>query len=455
MLWLTMMRLKSGDPEKRRQAVEDLADEESSRALDGLSEAMQDTEPQVRVAAVIVLTGIRHERAAELLLRAINDPAPAVRHAALSRLKDDGSARLKNAAADALRDSDAGVRGRAARFLLQCGWTPRDLDDEIWLAIAQGQMLRAAGLGSAAIQPLESVLQAGGYSHQAAVVEALGSIPDERVLKALLRALRSSDHVVCMAAIGALTHAAGVGVVDDLAKLFKHPDHHIRTAAVESVTKLGPQEHGNSFRDLLRDEMWDVRAAAAAALGRIREPANVDALIAMLKDGSSDVRNAAAAALGRLTDSRAIGPLVLALTDVDTEVRKSAAGALNQISPKWADSEAARRQSAEVRSALGSGDWSIRRAASGILEQLGEPTSAVSLQANNEISSPARRRRQAVLTAFTELLKDADGDLRLAAALTLGRLRDANARSPLMTALSDSDQAVRNAAARALAELGV
>jgi len=45
--------------------------------------------------------------------------------------------------------------------------------------------------------------------------------------------------------------------------------------------------------------------------------------------------------------------------------------------------------------------------------------------------------------------------LRLAAAETLGRLRDARARSPLMTALTDVDKAVRLAAAQALADLGV
>jgi HEAT repeat protein len=71
------------------------------------------------------------------------------------------------------------------------------------------------------------------------------------------------------------------------------------------------------------------------------------------------------------------------------------------------------------------------------------------------MATPARRRQQAVLTVFLDLMQETDGDLRLAAAESLGRLGDARARAPLMTALTDVDKAVRLAAAHALADLGV
>jgi HEAT repeat protein len=455
MLWLILQQLKSGDPEKRRLAVQRLAELESVRALDGLAKAAGDTETQVRVAAVTALGGIAHERSTELLLRAFHDPVPQVRQAAISHLRDDGSERLLTALADALRDTDPGVRGSAAHFLEQSAWHPRDIEDEVWLAIAHGHMMRAASFGAAAIQPLESVLYGAGYSQQAAAVEALGAIPDERVLKSLLRALRSSDHVVCLAAIGALTNAGGSGVVNELASMFKHKDHRIRSAAIEAVARFDAQNRAGAFRDLLRDPMWDVRCAAAAALAKAKDPTTVDALAAVLKDQSTDVRSAAAASLGRIGDARAIGPLVLALKDVESEVRKMAAGALTQIDAKWAESEAARKLAPELRSALGSGDWAVRRAATYVLEQLGERPTPTTEQPDTEMATPARRRQQAVLTAFTDLLRDADGDLRLAAAECLGQLGDARARSPLMTALKDVDKMVRRAAAEALANLGV
>jgi HEAT repeat protein len=455
MLWFILQRLKSGDPEKRRQAVESLSMMDSPRALAGLTRAVGDTDIGVRVAALAALGAITHERSTELLLRAFLDPAPQVRQAAVSNLKDDGSERVQTAMANALRDPDAGVRGRAARFLDQSGWHTRDIDDEVWIAIARGRMMQAASLGAAAIQPLESVLQEGVYSQQAAVVEALGAIPDERVLKSLARALRSPDHVVCLAAIGALANAGGQDVVHELAKVLKHNDHRIRTAAIEAVARFDAQNHATAFRNLLRDPMWDVRCAAAAALAKVRDPTSVDALVTLLKDQTTDVRTSAAESLGRIGDSRAIGPLVLALKDDESEVRKAAAVALTRIDTHWAESEAARKLAPELRGALGSGDWAVRRAAAYVLEQLGESQTPTVEQPATEMPSPARRRQQAVLTVFADLLKDADTDLRLAAAETLGRLGDARGRSPLMTALKDADRGVRLAAAHALADLGV
>jgi len=401
------------------------------------------------------LSRVPIDRSTDLIIRALHDPAGEVRRAAVTHLKDDGSERLQLAVAGCIRDPDPGVRGRAAHFLTQSAWHPNDIEDEVWLAIARGQMMKAASFGAAAIQPLESVLHGGAYSQQAAAVEALGAIPDERVLKSLKRALRSPDHVVCLAAIGALTNTGGAGVVNDLAPMLKHKDHRIRAAAVEAVARFDVQNKAGMFRDLLRDPMWDVRCAAASALAKVKDAATVDALAAVLKDQSTDVRTTAASSLGRIGDARGIGPLVLALKDDESEVRKTAAGALTQIDGKWAESEAARKLAPELRSALASGDWAVRRAAAFVLEQLGERQTPKDEQPDTEIATPARRRQQAVMRAFTELLLDADGDLRLAAVESLGLLGDARARSPLMTALKDVDKTVRRAAAEALANLGV
>ncbi len=177
--------------------------------------------------------------------------------------------------------------------------------------------------------------------------------------------------------------------------------------------------------------------------------------MAALKDDSTDVRTAAAASLGRIGDARAIGALVLALKDDESEVRKTAGGALTQIDTRWAESDAARKLAPELRGALGSGDWAVRRAAAYVLEQLGERQAAAAGQPSAEMAKPARQRQKAVLNAFMDLIKDTDGDLRLAAAESLGRLGDARARAPLMTALTDMDKVVRLAAAHALANLGV
>jgi HEAT repeat protein len=454
LLSLILLQLKSANPERRLLAVRRLAAMECPSTLDGLAKAASDSDSRVRVAALAALGDIADARSLELHLRALRDPEAEVRQAAISYVRDDGGENVHVAVSGALRDSDPGVRWQAARFLQRSAWHPKDIEDEIWLAIGRGHFMRAASLGAAAIQPLEQVLQGDGCSQDAAIVEALGTIPDERVLKSIRRSLKSPDHVVCFSAIGALANAGGSNVVSDLVLLFKHKDPNIRTAAIEAAARLDFQNHVDAFRDCLKDPMWDVRCAAAAALSKVTDSASVDALVGMLKDPNVDVRTAAAAALGSIGDPRAIGPLVIALKDGESETRKMAGAALTRIDTKWAESDAARKLAPELRNALGSGDWAVRRAASYVLERLGERQTAAEPPDTN-MATPARRRQVAVVTVFTELLRDVDADLRLAAAESLGRLGDAHVRSPLMTALSDADKAVRLAAAQALADLGM
>ena len=457
MLWLILQQLKSSDPERRRQAVERLGALQSPRALESLSRATRDNDQRVRVAAVTALGEMGDDRALEPLLRAFGDPQPEVRLAVISQLKEVRSERVTSLLVSALRDSDALVRSRAARVLEKLAWHPTEVEDEVWLAIGRGQLSRAAGHGSIAIRPLESILQdtTAGDMH-VAVIEALGSIPDERVLKSLLRTLRSNDHAVCLAAISALANAGGQNVVNDLAPLLKHKDNRVRAAAIEVLARLDGPARAEEFRNLLRDPKWDVRCAAAAALARATDRATVDSLVAALKDPNEDVRCAAVKSLGRIRDAWAIGPLVLALKDPAATVRDTAAGALPQIDPKWTESEAARKMIPDLRSTLASSDWFVRNAATSALKKLGEDNSpAAAARPGAEMATPARRRQQVVLNAFTALLQDADGDLRLAAALSLGQLRDPQARSPLMSALSDTDPLVRIAATEGLANLGV
>src|SRR5262249_13341445 len=158
-LWLILQQLKSENPEKRLQAVQRLAEMESVRSLDGLAQAAADKDSKVREAALVALGGIAHPRAKELHLRAMHDPHPEVRQAAVSYLRDDGSEQVHELVRQALRDYDAGVRARAARFLERSSWQPQEVEDQIWFAIARSKFHHAASFGSAAIQPLGSVLE--------------------------------------------------------------------------------------------------------------------------------------------------------------------------------------------------------------------------------------------------------------------------------------------------------
>ena len=278
-------------------------------------------------------------------------------------------------------------------------------------------------------------------------------IEDERVLPPLRRAAKSSDHVVCLAAIGALAKAGGNDVLNDLVTLFKHNDHRIRAASIEAAARLGCQGHIKELSAALRDSNWEVRCASADALGKVKDSSTADALKPLLKDESPEVRAASVAALGNIGDSRTIELLVPILTDTESQVRTAAAAALSRIDIEWASSEPAQKLAPQLQTALVTGGWASRRAAAYALEQLGKRQRTLG-ESDTKIVKRARRKQQAALAVFTNLLRDADADLRLAAVDSLAKLGGADTRSPLMTALSDIDESVKLVAAQALADLG-
>lgn len=452
-LWPILQQLKSADPEKRLQAVARLAETEGTDSFEGLAKAAVDTDSRVREAALISLGGVSGPQATELHLAAMRDRDPKVRQAAVGYVRDDGSEKTQNAVSSALRDSDPVVRALAARFLQRSGWRPKDADDEICLAVGHGDFVRAASLGAGAIEALERVLDGGGFSQRAAAAEALGAIRDERALPPLRRASKCSDHVVCLAAIGALANTGRPDVINDLVPLFKHNDHRIRAAAIEAAARFDCRGHVSILCKSLRDSRWEVRSAAADALGKVKDPSTVDALILLLKDQSPEVRAASAAALGNIGESRLIEVLVPLLTDTESTVRSAVAAGLARIDADWALSDPARKLAPQLQKALATGDWASRKAAAYALDQLGKRHKAPDLS-NTNLPTPARLKQQTVLAVFTALLRDADADLRLAAVDSLAILGGAEIRSPLMTVLSDTDELVKLAAGRALADLG-
>ena len=89
-----------------------------------------------------------------LLIEALGDIQPEVRMAAISALKERNEERVRDALIDALSDSDAVVRGRAAQVLERHRWRPTNRKEEMWSAIARGDLAQAATHGAGAIEAL-------------------------------------------------------------------------------------------------------------------------------------------------------------------------------------------------------------------------------------------------------------------------------------------------------------
>ncbi len=154
-------------------------------------------------------------------------------------------------------------------------------------------------------------------------------------------------------------------------------------------------------------------------------------------------------------DARAISFLVRALLDTESNVRNAATNSLQLIDRLWLKTREARQALPDVETALNHREYWVRHSATKLLEQL---SSIVPDKA--DIPSPAvpagptpGHSQHAAFAILADLLHDGDRDLRLAAAVAFGNLREINAKSILGEAVQDDDPLVQRAAKIALTAL--
>jgi HEAT repeat protein len=195
-----------------------------------------------------------------------------------------------------------------------------------------------------------------------------------------------------------------------------------------------------------------VRQAAAKSLGRWKDMSSVDGLCQVVQDPDRDVREAAIAALRELADARAIQYLVMALLDQESVVRTAALATLYRINRNWMESGAAHQAIPKIKAALYHDDYWVSNAATKLLQQFN--VDVASLQGQEaELKPEIKSGPSPAYAMFAELLFDRDRDLRMAAAVLLGRLGEKSATPILSTAARDADFTVRQAALSALAAL--
>jgi HEAT repeat protein len=167
----------------------------------------------------------------------------------------------------------------------------------------------------------------------------------------------------------------------------------------------------------------DARLDAAVSLGELAHKKATVPLIRTLRDPDPELRGACCEALGTIGDARAVPPLVSMLRDPDEDVRGEAFSALL---------------------AIGSARAGKLPAFDG--EDPANPSAALT-----QIAWPADLEAVSMLV---EALDDADPEVRIGAAFTLGRLGVTAALGRLGRLLgADPDPDVRGAAAFALGDL--
>jgi HEAT repeat protein len=185
----------------------------------------------------------------------------------------------------------------------------------------------------------------------------------------------------------------------------------------------------------------------------------VDGLCGVLKDRDRDVRESAVVALGKVGDGRAIRALVLALLDAENTVRTAADLALRRVNRFWEKTEAARDALPEIKAALAHREYWISHSAGKLLARIQAAAAETAAEETDTefVSTPeplapasAPDVPHAAFAILADLLHDRDRDLRLAAAVAFGELREKGAASLLATAGQDDDLSVRLAAKSAL-----
>jgi HEAT repeat protein len=456
MLWLTIRQLKSGSVASRRNAARDLWKEPQTAACTALATALEtDSDTEVRRICASTIGRSADPARHDHLIRALADKSPEVLRAAMLGLRRANEERVIQALVPRLRHEDFSVRNAAAQTIDTIPWIPKHRDERTWFYVAKGWFERAAGSGPDAIPALQLTIQTGPVSNAVRAVEALGMIADPSVVKLLRAALKSSEPSVCIAAAEALGKAGGREAVETLTSCLTSESGQLRVAAVHALGMLGAAETTSLICQMLQDKEWEVRREAAHVLGKLSNLESLDPLAKALEDPDSDVRDAAALALGRIGNRRSVNALVLALRDEVASVRRIAAASLSRIDPDWVSLPETRSAAEQLKVLIQDAEPAVRFFVAQLLVSFGEmaPEGALALASDEQLASPAIKRRRMATGFFVGLLEESDRDVRQAAAEALGRLGGDRARQALTRLATDHDGDVAAATQMALQAL--
>jgi HEAT repeat protein len=230
-----------------------------------------------------------------------------------------------------------------------------------------------------------------------------------------------------------------------------------------NIEKLKAKQNVEGLIKALGNKKYaDVRWQSARVLEQIRDKRAVEPLIEALSDNHGLVRKSAIEALGQIGDARAVEPLITGLNNEDDEIRLSVVSALKQIGDE--------RAIEPLITVLKDKDTDVRISAASALGQIGGGRAVMALiDALNDKNAKVRESVIYALgriddDAITEVsetaverlitaLKDPVSDIRTIIARALGQMGDDRAVEPLVEALQDESNAVRQTAAIALEKL--
>lgn len=233
----------------------------------------------------------------------------------------------------------------------------------------------------------------------------------------------------------------GAAAIDALLIPAHDPHVHNRLAALESLAQITDPRTVDLFIEALKDENEHVRCVAVQALSRIESQQSSVHVAAMIFDPSWAVRALALDAIGSLKSAEFLEPMRRALRDESPDLQQRAAEILLEMDDPRAI-EILREGARDI-------DPTVATAAATALQRLEDVSNADSTPVPNAPKTPAGS-----FVMLEAMLAASHPDLRQAAVEALGNCDDPGAIAALVTALMDSEDGVRVAAANALSGRG-
>lgn len=433
--------LASDDPQKRLEAVNELAKYDIALTEHHLLKALGDPDDKVRVAAARALGQGGSQKAVRAMTDWLSDPDPKLKVEAARALGEIGGADAASALTRSLGDPEAAVRTQTVKALGNIGrkgnpnvviaLIPRLEDDKSEVRLATILQLEELEDRRAVI-PLVARFSDGTPAVRRAAVQAVGKLDDRSAVPALIRLMNDPTEDVRTAAVGALGNLGAGDAIDALIEQLSSGSQAFRQKVAYALGQIaGTANAGKAGEDAMRTlvanlKTNDQRQGAKEAL-RVAGKAAVPALVAHLQGRIDGDPTTAVELLGDAADPRATATLAAEL-----ERGRVAMPKILRALGATGDPQAL----VPVLRALSSKDSAIRLAAMESLRPL--------------IGADARAG-----DVLLEHLSDEDQEIRVLAAEYLGIVRIA-AAAPKLIALAGpgNPTRLRRAAIDALGEIG-
>ena len=290
-------RLADTDPTVRHHAAAELAARADINQQPLLLELFSDADPLVREMSLRGIRNVGGEQATSALVTLLNDPEPNVRAAVLKQLAADASDEMLSQVAKYVeQETDADLLVHAIRYLREVQGTTSTttllslLDHDSWqvraeAAEAVAKLMSKARYGSApenSAEIYDALLKLLGDPDPFVVsraVEGLHSIDTDRAVEPLVQAAIAhptlASNIVDILARGSDMREASV---PHFRKFLQHAEPSVRAAAIRGLCKTDPENVKDDLLAAAGDMHTLVRAAAATGLLEILETSRPKAI---------------------------------------------------------------------------------------------------------------------------------------------------------------------------------